>query len=779
VAGSGVAVFTERPESTSALLALLAERGHRVDVRRIPAAGSGVAVGDADLVVVDWASAPVASAALLAALEAHSERAGFLLLVRCAPGDQSRIELSERRVAALRERKQVLKALEESHANLTALIENTDDFILFSDREGRPLVFNAAYAALMKQLLGLDMEPGIKPHELLPDEERRAFWEDHHRRVLAGERFTIDYVHEAPDGQPLHLEVSYNPVHKDGEIIGFSEFTRDVTERRTAAEKLARARDELEAEVAKRTAELEQSNASLRAEIEHRERTEEALRKSEQKYRGVYDIAPLAFVLWDRECRVLAWNRQAEQTFGWTAEEALGRSFFDLIIPDVETTRVEEIVAGLLDGSLPGHVVNENSTKSGETIVCEWNNALLYNPDGSVAGAISLGLDVTDRKAMELRLQRAEKLESIGQLAGGIAHDFNNQLVGILAYAELIQRRSRDDRVSEFAKSICESAHRSADLIDKLLAFARKAKSVSDPIDLQRVLADVAALMRQRKGLEIEIVERYDSSATTTEGDPTLLHNALLNLAINARDAMPEGGTLTLSAAAETLTEADCRARPDALSPGEYVRVSVSDTGVGMDDRTKARAFEPFFTTKEHGTGMGLAAVYGAVKSHGGAIDVVSSLGAGTEFVALFPFVPCREIEEPGPRRGVEESVEKARVLIVDDEELVRESLGSILGALGHEVIVSPDGEDAIATYTDRWQAIDLVILDMVMPGLDGLSVLTRLREINPRVRALLSSGYAIESRVDDLLDAGLSGFLQKPYTVDAVADKVRAALER
>jgi len=537
--------------------------------------------------------------------------------------------------------------------------------------------------------------------------------------------------------------------------------------------------DPVEREVATGTAELRETNQSLREEVQSLRQTEEALRRSEQMYRSVYDTAPLAFVMWDRNCKVLAWNRQAEETFGWTAEEALGKSFFDLIIPVTERSRVEEIVAALLEGGLPSRSLNENVTKSGETIMCEWNNALLYDRDGKIAGALSLGLDVTERRAMERRLQRAHRLEAIGQLAGGIAHDFNNQLVGILSYAELIRRGSTDDKLRSFADGIRESARRSADLVEKLLAFARKAKAHSEPVDLRRVIGEVATLMRQRKDSGVEIVERFEDRPATILGDHSLLHNALLNLAINGRDAMPEGGALTLSTEVVELGTAECAERADELGPGPYVRVTVHDTGVGMDASVAARAFEPFFTTKPNGTGMGLAAAYGAVRSHGGAIGVSSKPNLGTEFVLLLPYARCEEREETRARTGIEEESESARLLIVDDEELVRESLAAILGSLGHDVAAFETGEQAIVHYSDHWREIDLVILDMVMPGIDGLSTLRQLRKINPRVRALLSSGYTIGGRVDDLLRAGLSGFLQKPYTVEAVDEKVRAALER
>ncbi len=800
--GFRAVLFTREPKAVGVCAAVLEARRHRVELRRLGAAGGELSSGELEMVFVDFTAEPDAAGALLRKLGERSDREGFFVVAICEPAQRlacvaagadcfleagataeeadAWIALYERRLVAMREERRERNALEEANANLNAVVENTDDFVLFSDRNGSPIYFNSAYAEVMKQFLDLDMKPGIKPHELLPDAEQRAAWDDYHRRVLAGERFRTEYEHVLPDGTLRVFEVSYNPVRKDGEIIGFSEFSHDVTERRLAREERGRAREDLEREVARRTSELEESNRALREEVEHRRQTEEALRQSEQMYRSVYDTAPLAFVMWDRDCKVLAWNRQAEETFGWTAEEALGENFFDLIIPASERSRVGEVVAALLEGSRPSHVINENLTKSGETIVCEWKNAPLVDRDGHATGVLSLGLDVTERRAMERRLHRAQRLESIGQLAGGIAHDFNNQLVGILAYAELIERASKDRKVTSFAQGIRESARRSADLVEKLLAFARKAKALSEPVDLRRVASEVATLTRQRRDSKIEIVEKVEERPATVLGDPTLLHNALLNLAFNAREAMPDGGELTLSVSTVELTEEECAQHSAGLSPGDYVRVSVRDTGVGMDEATKARVFEPFFTTKPNGTGMGLAAAYGAIRSHGGAMQLSSELGRGTEFVFHIPFVPYTEEAQPARLRAeASGDTGRARLMIVDDEELVRESLAAILGSLGHEVCSFETGEQAIVHYSEHWREIDLVILDMVMPGIDGLTTLTQLRKINPRVRALLSSGYTIGGRVDDLLRAGLSGFLQKPYTVEAVDEKVSAALER
>ncbi len=782
-------VWTASDSPPFALTELLRHRGHRVDQRPLPPPPTGD-TPDCDLLVIDIAGAPEDGLAALARL--HEERPDREFLLLALAGDEQRnaaitagadeilapdlepaaladhVTLLERRVARSRGYRDDATRAEQSHANLVALIENLDGFVLFSDCEGRPLFYNAAYAAVIKQLIDLDMAPGIKPHELLEDPAERARWDRYHARVLAGERFTGSYQHHLPDGKVRYFEISYTPVVQDNEVIGFAEFTRDVTAQREA-------RDQLERMVAERTTELEKINRTLTEEIAWRKRTEEALRTSEARYRGVYDTAPLAFVLWGRDQRIMAWNRHAEQIFGWSEDEVLGRDIFDFLIPDAAQEQVHELVEALLRGDQPTRSVNQNRTKRGDVIICEWNNALLRGADGQVSGVLSLALDITERTHLEERLRRAETLEALGQLAGGIAHDFNNQLVGIMGFADLLDRRVEDQKARSYAAAIRKATQRSADLVAKLLAFARKGTPQSEPVDLHALVTEVITLLKRSIDKRITLVSHLDAPATTTLGDQTLLQSALLNLAVNGRDAMPDGGTLTFATSLLDIDEAG--ARPEGLEPGRYIRISVTDTGTGMDAATRDHIFEPFFTTKHTGTGMGLATTYGAIRSHHGAIRVTSAPGSGSEFELLLPLVEHRHTvsapvpPKPEPRRP-------SRILVVDDEPVVRDVLSTVLRELGHEVLTFGDGERAVDHYRQRWRDIDLVIFDMVMPKLDGTRLFEQLRQINPAVRALLSSGYALQNDTSNVADAGVLGFLHKPYDIDTVEAKVRAALD-
>jgi signal transduction histidine kinase/CheY-like chemotaxis protein len=362
--------------------------------------------------------------------------------------------------------------------------------------------------------------------------------------------------------------------------------------------------------------------------------------------------------------------------------------------------------------------------------------------DGKVVRVITVVRGTTEVVRAQERLRQAEKMEALGQLAGGIAHDFNNQLAAILGYAELLRARLTDPGLREDADMIGRAASRSADLTRQLLAFARKGKVLSETIDVHAVLREIVALLGRTVDKRIRIRMELDDVACLTTGDPSQLHTALLNLAINARDAMPEGGELVFRTSRLSLS--DERSRAHHLAPGAYVQIAVSDTGVGMNEATRRRLFEPFFTTKEpgKGTGMGLAAVYGTVLGHQGAIAVQSEPGKGSTFTVL---LPLSTTGQAGARPAVDVPADNIarNVLVVDDEPAVRSMIRDALEDLGWSVTAYADSRQAVRWYAEHGASIDLVILDMAMPLLNGADTLKALRAINPAVRAVIASGHA------------------------------------
>ncbi len=402
--------------------------------------------------------------------------------------------------------------------------------------------------------------------------------------------------------------------------------------------------------------------------------------------------------------------------------------------------------------------------------VVEWDEA------GNPLRMIGCHVDISGRKELEERLRHSEKMDAIGQLAGGVAHDFNNQLGAILGYAEMLGNELSEPLLQSYAIGIMKAARRSSDLTKQLLAFARKGKYVTAPVNIHAVIMDVVSLLARSIDKRIEIRESLEAEPHTTSGDPTQLQNAFLNIAINARDAMPSGGVLSF---ATHVVELEEKAFNFEIPAGSYILVSVSDTGVGMDEETKQHLFEPFFTTKEvgKGTGLGLAAVYGTVKNHGGAVSVYSEPGHGTCFKIYLPLLS--EVQEPPEQKPSEPPPAKAsaRILVVDDEELLRDMASLMLRKLGYEVIACKDGEEAIARYAESWHSIDLVILDMVMPKMGGRDTFIAMRKINKDLRSLLSSGYSIGEEAQEILNDGVLGFIQKPYSSSELAKKVAEAI--
>ncbi|HAE37245.1 MAG TPA: hypothetical protein DCG57_01250 [Candidatus Riflebacteria bacterium] len=391
---------------------------------------------------------------------------------------------------------------------------------------------------------------------------------------------------------------------------------------------------------------------------------------------------------------------------------------------------------------------------------------------------IGTHIDVTDRIMLEERVRQGEKMEAIGQLAGGVAHDFNNQLSGILGYAELLAKKlDNEPQLKKMAESIMTSALRSADLTRQLLAFARKGKFVSTPVDTHHLIAEVISLLQHSIDRRITIIQQLEAEIPVVAGDPGQLQNAILNLAINARDAMPDGGTLSFFTANIDFHE---KVRGHDLPPGSYLQICVTDTGTGMNEEVKSRLFEPFFTTKQHGkgTGLGLAASYGAIKNHGGAISVYTEMHKGTTFRVLLPTGNHDGQSEVQISKSSGRIPGKGNIMLVDDETIVREATAKMLEDLGYKVLECRDGEEAAELFRAISHDVDAVILDMVMPRLAGPETFAAMRKIKPDVKVLLASGFSINGAASGLLKAGAAGFLQKPYQIEELSQKLHETLK-
>lgn len=490
-----------------------------------------------------------------------------------------------------------------------------------------------------------------------------------------------------------------------------------------------------------------------------RKRMEEALKKSVGQYRGLFELAVDGILIGDHDGYITDANDRMCDIFGVSRQQLLGKHISRMPFTP-ESIRKAPLRFDLLQ---KGEVVtSEREIKRPDDTLVTIEMRTKMMPDKSYQ---SIYRDITDRRHIEERLRQMEKMNAVGQLAGGIAHDFNNQLTGILSYAELLGDRLDDPGLRRYAEGIQAAALRSADITQKLLAFARKGQFLTVPTDMHRVVAETVEILTHSIDKRIRIEQVLRAQNATVAGDPSQLQNALLNLGLNSRDAMPDGGILTIETANLTIEDLGDTGSTRELTPGDYLVLSVKDTGLGMNEEVKRHLFEPFFTTKEvgKGTGMGLAAVYGTVKSHKGAIAVESTPGTGTDITIYLPL--AQHTQAAGASASSPHGQQRSlRILAVDDETVVRELLGELLSKLGHSVRLAADGLEAVEIYRKDWQNLDLIILDMQMPQINGRDTFRLLREINPGARVLLSSGFSVDSEAQTVLKEGGLGFLQKPF---------------
>ncbi len=506
---------------------------------------------------------------------------------------------------------------------------------------------------------------------------------------------------------------------------------------------------------------------------------EEALRASEARYRSVFEHSPVGIALVEVDTyRLVRVNPQLCVLLDYDREELIGKTLQELTHPEdreVEASHFRELVRGAISSFV---FEKRDIARDGSERWVNVLGTLLPDVEGQPRMILKLVEDIGERKRLEEQLLQSQKMEAIGQLAGGVAHDFNNQLAGIMGYADMLAKRLDDETLRRYAQNVLIGARRAADLTKQLLAYARKGQYQSIPVDMHRIIGEVVNILEHSIDRRIHIQQLLRARVAMTKGDPSQLQNAILNLALNARDAMPEGGELIFETEMADLDEAYCARCPFELLPGLYLRISITDSGEGMDEETKQRMFEPFFTTKPEGqgTGMGLASVYGTVKTHRGASHVYSDVGHGTTVTVYLPLTATARARAPAATASVPASHE-ARVLVVEDEELIREMALDMLRGLGYKVTACENGAEAVAYYEQAWSFIDLVILDMIMPQMNGHQTFLAMRRINPEIKALLATGYSLNGEAQSILDEGVLGFVQKPFDITEFSREVARVL--
>jgi two-component system cell cycle sensor histidine kinase/response regulator CckA len=472
---------------------------------------------------------------------------------------------------------------------------------------------------------------------------------------------------------------------------------------------------------------------------------------------------------------ILYANQSASQLTGYSVEELLAMKMYDVNV-DLDATSWPAIW-GMLKAAGQRTFEARHRCRDGRILQSQVSANMFVI--GGMEYSCAFMRDTTELKELEGRLRQAEKLEAVGRLAGGVAHDFNNQLAGIMGYAELLRRASsHNPKAGELVDQLCGAVKVAADLTAQLLAFSRRGKFLAEPVELHRLIRDVVTMLSRGIDRRVRVVTTLEAERAWTLGDPSQLQSAVLNLLLNARDAMPHGGTITVTTSNVEILTDEPSTQQLGLAQGHYIALGVHDTGVGMDLEMQARIFEPFFTTKETGggTGLGLAAVYGTAKNHNGAVGVVSALGSGSQFTLYLPSsragVTRRDHPEEPPSLRLH-----GHVIVVDDECVVRESEVKMLEALGCKVSSFADADTAIAFFRRSHRAVDLVLLDLVMPGTSGADAFTGLRNIDPKVQVLICSGYSLDEQVQRLMESGAKGFLQKPFSMATLAGRVGSLL--
>ncbi|MBN1881900.1 MAG: PAS domain S-box protein [Deltaproteobacteria bacterium] len=628
------------------------------------------------------------------------------------------------------ERKKSEEALRESEEKYRNVVERANDGILII----RDTLLNYANPS-MSRIIGYSTEELLDtPFADYVHPDDIALTSDRYHRRMQGEDVPVFYEISlvTKDGRTVHVEVNGGLIQYQGAAADLV-FVRDITERVKA---------------------------------------EEALRESEEKLRNIFESSQEVIFVTGLDGSISTINPAGERLLGYSREELLTMNSLDFYAEAAKREKAIELM------SRYGYVKDFEIriVTHGDTLLeCLLNATAIRNREGKVVAFQGSLRDITERKLLELQLINSQRMEAVGQLAGGMAHNFNNLLAGIMGYAEfLLSKKSEDDPDFKALSTIHEGTLRASELTRQLLDIARGGDFIRKPLSLNNVVDRVMPLVSGTFQRSIVVDIHLEDDIALIEGDPGQLEQCLLNLCINARDAMPDGGTLTIETRENYLDEEFCRRHLDAHE-GNYVILTVSDTGVGMSRDIQEHVFEPFFSTKEEkgGTGMGLATVYSTVRHHGGIITFYSERNQGTTFRLYFPVIEGTSVEV-AKHVDVPDQTGHETILLVDDEAMVLEVWSDYLLEKGYEVYVAKEGVGAVDIFRRKSSTIDLVILDYVLPGISAHEVLKQLRAVNPDVTVVITSGYSENGQAGDILAEDVDGFIQKPTPLTVMHRKIR-----
>ncbi|MBF8258374.1 MAG: Blue-light-activated protein, partial [Actinobacteria bacterium] len=644
-------------------------------------------------------------------------------------------------VRDITERKRAEQELRETHGKLQSLIESSPTPIVALTNDGIVTMWNPA----AEHVFGWNAEELIgRMLPIVPNEVE--FLKLRERVIREGGFSGVEVRRQRKDGSFIDVRLSSGAMlDSAGIVVGMMGIYEDVTERK---------------------------------------RAEEELRTTHDKLQSLVDNSPIPIVAMTADGTMTMWNPAAERAFGWSSEEIIGQQF--PMVPEGKEEEFRMLKERVFrEGGFSGVEVTRER-KDGSFVDIRLATGPIRDPGGAVVGVVGIMEDITDRKKMEKalhdseeQLRQSQKIEAIGQLAGGVAHDFNNLLTAIRGYSDLLLHRlDAGSPLRREVEEIQKAGERASSLTRQLLAFSRKQVLQPKVLDLNAVVANMDMMLRRLIGEDIDLLTVLRPGLWSVKVDPGQVEQVIMNLIVNARDAMPKGGKLTIETMNTDLGDAYVRSRL-VVTEGSYVMLSVSDTGEGMNENTRSRLFEPFFTTKEKGkgTGLGLSTVYGIVKQSGGYIWVYSEPGKGATFKVYFPRVlTAAESVKEGTKEPLLRG--KETVLVVEDEETVRSLVRDVLIEHGYTVLTAIDGQDAIKIGREYKEPIHLIVTDVVMPKTGGREAVESLAPHLPGVKVLYMSGYTDDAIVHHgVLDKGIS-FLQKPFTPDSLLRKVREVLE-
>ena len=636
------------------------------------------------------------------------------------------------------------------------LLETLPDAVVAVDRDGTIIQINSQAQELFGYLR--DELIGQKVEVLVPDSYRSQH--HHHRQNFAEAPKTrrmganLDLYGRRRNGSEFPVEISLSPVSTEDGMFVLSAI-RDISDRKRIAEELRRANEEL-----------------------HR-RTAEQLGEYRSRLALIIDSSDDAIISKDLDGTITSWNKGAERIYGYTPEEVVGKNI-SLLAPQDRPDEIPEILKQIAQGESIEHYESVRLTKDGRHLDVSISVSPLRDAKGDIVGASAIARDITAQKRAEGAVHQSQKMEAIGRLAGGVAHDFNNILGIISACAEFMSDRvDPAAEPSEYVENIKKATERGAALTRQLLTFSRSSAIRPRVLDLNERLKEVSKLLRPLMGDDVEILVVSKSPAAVVEADPGQLDQIVVNLAVNARDAMPHGGKFILETRATRFDEAFAEQHQN-MAAGRYVVLAVSDTGSGMDEATVSRVFEPFFTTKEmgKGTGLGLATVYGIVKQSAGHILVYSEPGHGTTFKIYLPSADHKigleskpEVETVAPKRL------GTTILLVEDDEIMRSLTRKLLQEHGYTVVEADDGKSALEWAESHPGPIDLLLTDVVMRRMSGPELVERLSASHPNLQVVYMSGYTGELIAErEVLKRGIT-LLEKPFTRTALLNTIHTTL--